>query len=338
MEPDRASVDPKSFYRVASWQCVRTPNATAVARALELVHYQPATVPQDLADIDPHEMPCMVVAEDGWTYVYGLGLGLRSARQLSNEFGECLAMHIDERSGTYRCERAIDGEVVRRVYVSEKDKEHDNFGSAANGEPPVPWLDNDSDAAAIGLSGPDVLRFVTAWGANHKVVFRPSARAFVASNKPMVTRPVAKNRSVLAMLLGLLLLAGVVGGAGVAVWWLLQSDQEEAAAQFCENQWGCSGCVGCTASVPHPCAEAFGACQEQEACSALIPCLSNCLDLGARTGFYPPGEGAEPCFAKCRETHADGLDAYCEWTECSYRTACADLCTDEGFAALSACE
>lgn len=337
MNPDSSSVDPNTFLRSASWQCVRTTNATAVARALGLLHYQPATLPQDLAGLDPGELPAMVVTGEDWTYVFGMGLGLRGARQLSSEFGEALAFHVDERTGTYRCERAREGEVLRRVYVSEQDSEHDSFGEATTGEPPVPWLDSDSNAAEIGLSGADVLRFAAAWGADPKRALRRTSRAFVASNKPMITRP-APTRSVLATVLGLLVVGLVLGGGGGAVWWLLQSDQEEAAAQFCENQWGCSGCVGCTASVPHPCSEAFQACQEKEACSALIPCLSNCLDLGARTGFYPPGEGAEPCFAKCRETHAEGLEAYCTWTECSYRSACSDLCTDPGFAALAACD
>lgn len=339
MERDSAAVDAKSFYRVASWQCVRTTNATAVARAFELVHYQPATLPHDLGELDPHELPCMVVTHGEWTYVYGMDLGLRGAKNLSSEFGEVLALHIDEGTGTYRCERARAGEVVRRVYVSERDQEHDSFGEPATGEPPVPWLDSDPDAAAIGLSSADVLRFAEAWGADPRVIFRSrGARAFVASNQPIVTQPRSGKRSIAAALLGLVFLALVVGAGGAAVWWLVESDQEEAASQFCENQWGCSGCVGCTAALPHPCAEPFRACQEEEACGALMRCMSNCLDLGARTGFTPPGKGAEPCFDQCRETHAEGAVAYCEWTECSYRSACSDLCTDPGFAALAACE
>ena len=334
-----SSVDPKSFFRVASWQCVRTSNATAVARALELLHYRPATVPPDLAEVDPQELPVLVLAHEGWTYVFGFSLGLKGTRQLSAEFEECLAFHIDEDSGTYRCERSLGGEVGRRVYVSQRDHEHNSVGEPAAGEPAVPWLDNASDAEAIGLSGEDVLRFAEAWGTQpQRVVKGGGVRAFVASNKPIVTRSSGGQRSVLGSLLGALLVLAVLGAVGGGVWWLLKSDRVEVASRYCENQWNCSSCVACAASLPHPCAEAFDACEEEEGCFGLMECLSGCQGFFARTGFSAPSGSALTCFEQCRTEHADGLATYCEWSRCSYGDSCREKCTDPGYDALAACK
>ena len=341
MSRDQALVDPQAFFRNASWQCVRSTNATAVARALELLHYQPANVPQDLLEVDPHEPPCLVVTMDGWTYVFGDALGLKGAKPLSAEFGECLALHLDAESETYRCERAIDGEVVRRVYASGRDREFDSQGEPTAGEPQVPWLSGEADAQAIGLSVADTLGFSVAWGTDPQHLFEASRhpRAFIASRKPMVTQPgPRKRRSILATLAGALLALAAVGGIGAAVWWLVQSDQEMAAAQFCENQWGCVSCVGCTRSRPHRCAEAYHHCEESESCFALMRCLTQCQGVAARTGFSPPDPSSEACFATCRSSHAEGLEDYCAWTSCSYNDACSDLCADPGFVALAACE
>ncbi|MBX2802574.1 MAG: hypothetical protein KTR31_33145 [Myxococcales bacterium] len=341
MKRDSAAFDADAFFRVASWVCVRTSNATAVARSLELLHYQPAKVPDDLADIDPHELPCLIAAVDGWTFVFGHALGLKSARALSTEFGECHALHIDADSETYRCERATDGKVLRRVYASKRDAEYDSEGDPGAGEPHVPWVDGGTRGLSVlELTGDDVTNFAKAWGADPLVMFkRRVPRAFVASRKPLVTVDKGDARpSVVGTVLSLLVVLLVVGGLGFGVWWAAQSDQEEAATSICERQFLCSGCVGCAASPPHPCAEAFDACEESEACFALTSCLADCLDLGARTGLTPPSTKAEPCFAECRATHAEGLAAYCEWTECSYEQACSELCTDPGYTMLSACE
>ncbi len=337
MARGQAKVDPASFFRLASWQCVRSGNPTAVARSMELLHYQPASLPQDLPEVDPAELPCLVVSVGGWTYVFGHSLGLKSARALSLEFGECLAFHIDEDGGTYRCERAQHGEVVRRIYASSRDRESSSHGEPGNGEPPIPW----ADAAAAGFHGlsvDEVLQFGAAWGADARTVLSGQGqRAFMASPRPMVTRDTGRRTSLVATLAGAVFVLGVLAAGGYSVYWLAQSDQTQAAAQFCENQWGCGGCVGCTASPPHACAERFDACEEDEGCVALTQCLESCQDLQARAGFRAPDPSAEPCFAQCRADHAGGLEAYCAWTECSYRQACADLCTDPGYLALAAC-
>ena len=271
--------------------------------------------------------------------MFGHALGLKGARALSAEFGECLALHIDESSGTYRCERAVGGEVRRRVYASDRDKEYDSEGQASAGEPQVPWLEGDAEARALGLSGTDVLGFAKAWGTDpHQLFSGREARAFVASRKPMVTKPARRRSSVVAMLVGAMLVLLVLGATGAGAWWLAQSDQEVVAVQFCENQWGCASCVGCTSSEPHPCAEAFAVCEGDADCFALMQCLAGCQDLGSRAGFTAPGEAATPCFARCRGAHAAGLEPYCAFTSCSYRDACASMCTDPGHLALAACE
>ncbi|HHO51894.1 MAG TPA: hypothetical protein ENK18_13690, partial [Deltaproteobacteria bacterium] len=119
------SMDADQFFRAASWQCVRTPNSGAVARALDLGHSQPARLPDDLGEIDDEGLTCVIVVSSGWTYVFGRDRGLRGARRLSSEFGECLSLHIDEQRGTYRCERAQRGRVLRRVYAASQDREYD---------------------------------------------------------------------------------------------------------------------------------------------------------------------------------------------------------------------
>lgn len=333
-------MDANEFFRTASWQCVRTSNSGAVARALALGHSQPARLPDDLVEIDDEGLTCVIVVSSGWTYVFGRDRGLRSARRLSSEFGECLSLHIDEPRGTYRCERASRGRVLRRVYASLRDREYDSEGEPGPGEPLVPWLDRDGDGVPeLGLASADVLRFAQAWGSDPYVAFSGHARAFVASRRPAVTAEIAlaqppPTRGVAAVWALVVLL--VLGGMGATLWWLSRPDRQTAAG-FCEQHPLCSTCVGCAASPPHACAEVFQTCEDDPHCSELIRCLADCTDLVTRMGFTAPSVRAKPCFDTCRSDHSEGLQAYCGWADCAYRQACAQQCDDPGFLELSAC-
>ena len=325
---DRGSVDIDAFLQVVSLQCVRTENAPAVAQALDLPHFQPAKLPDDLLDVDPHELPCLIAAAGGWTYVFGHARGLRGGRALSSEFGECLSLHIDVRSGTYRCERAEGGTVHRRIYASEADHEYVVEGDPGPGEPLL---------AGGSLTAGEVLAFAAAWGSDPLVVLRGHVtRSFIASRKAQAAHPPRPKASAWATAGSALALVAVVAGASAALWWVIGPGQG-TATEICERQALCSGCVGCVAAPPHPCAEAFAACEADPACFELTECLARCQDLTSRAGLTAPDDRASPCFATCRADHADGLSAYCTWTECAHRGTCADQCADPGYQELAAC-
>jgi len=122
--------------------------------------------------------------------------------------------------------------------------------------------------------------------------------------------------------------------AAVGVFFLFE--QPEVALEVCARQPLCATCVSCASADPHPCAAPRRACDADPACHALSTCLADCLGA-AELGLGKPPPEAPACFDRCRDTHADGLDAWCAFGRCAYGEACATACADPVHGAL-ACE
>lgn len=336
MPTDLPAIRVDEFFRRASWQCARTTDIKAVAAALDLPHLEPARTPDDLLDVDPSTMPCLIVSDGSWTWVFGNAMGLKGARRLSTEFGEALAFHADDDTDTHLAERALRGHSVRRVYASRPDHEYVSQGDPSDGEPRVNWLDEASDAAALGLTSGDVLHFARAWGVDPTRVLTAKQAALWATRRTPYAEPPAQSlpSSIVSTLMFVVALAILVGGAMVFALY----KPPEVAAEVCSRHVLCAPCISCVASDPHPCAEPYRACHDDPECDELVACLDDCIGVGAQAGLAAPTTEAGACFDACRATHAAGLDAYCAWSACAYDEHCADACTDKGYRALAACE
>ncbi|MEN0063831.1 MAG: hypothetical protein AAGA48_16890 [Myxococcota bacterium] len=336
MATDLPAIPVEAFFRRASWQCARTTDMKAVAAALDLPHLEPAATPEDLRDVDPATMPCLIVSDGEWTWVFGNAMGLKGARRLSTEFGEALAFHADDDSDTHLAERAIRGQSERRVYASRRDHEYVSHGPPSTSEPRVNWLDEESDAAELGLTSADVLHFARAWGVDPQGVLTRKRSALWATRRTPHAEPPPKSvRSSIASTV-MFVVATLLLVASIGV--LVGFNQPEVAAEVCDQHVICASCVSCVAAEPHPCASLHHDCDEDAGCRDLLACFDGCLDLRSRTGLAPPPDDAPACFDACRTTHADGLEAYCAWSACAYDDACAAPCAAPTYRALAACE
>lgn len=336
MATDLPAIRVDDFFRRASWQCVRTSDVKAVAAVLDLPHLEPAAIPEDLAEVDPHTMPCLVVADGEWTWIFGNAMGLKGGRRLSTQFGEALAFHTDDEAGTHLAERALQGEARRRVYASRSDGEYHSRGTAADGEPRVAWLDEPSEAAELGLTSADVLHFARAWGVDPQGILTIPRDALWATRRaPLVEAPARSVRSRIAStLMFVVALALAVASAGV----LLLLGQPEVAAEVCGQHPICATCVSCASAEPHPCASAGRECEEDEDCRALSECFTSCLGPPAGLGLARPSDDAVSCIDDCRDAHPGGEAAWCRFSACAYDSACAEACDAAAYRAIATCD
>ena len=285
--------------------------------------------------------------------MFGMGLGLRGPSGSSRRSSANAWPSIDEPTGTYRCERARDGEVLAARLRVGADQEHDSSGEPATGEPPVPWLESDSDAAAIGLSGADVLRFAEAWGTPIRSrCVRAGNRRRGRSwrrNKPIVTQPSASKAVGAGQRPSACWWSGcsswssaTVGGA---VWWVVANQirkrrrcSSARTSGAARAAWGARR--RCRIRAPRRSTCLPG---RRRPAAALMRVLLELPQISGRAhGLLPPGEGAEDrASSECRETHARGARGLLRSGRraaiegrCSKRS-CAPI---RAIAALAACD
>ena len=83
---------------------------------------------------------------------------------------------------------------------------------------------------------------------------------------------------------------------------------------ICDNQGDCGVCIDC--AIGSTCSDLWTQCITTPACEGLLNCLPSCND--------------QPCFDKCLEMYAEGIELYNETAICLVCQGCYNDCDGQG--------